>query len=104
MSDFFAFRKMITPTIIQIVFMLWVLGCIIAGVALIISAAGVTSAGLVPGAPDQSIAQIVGGILVLVVGPLVGRIYCELMIVLFMVNEHLAAIRKKVEFNPADFR
>jgi len=61
---------MITPIFIQIIFWLGVLGCVIAGL----------------GTMGQSVLQ---GLATLILGPLVVRIYCELIIVVFKMNEAL---------------
>jgi hypothetical protein len=84
MGDFLAFRKMITPAVIQIVFWLGVIFCISAGLGII--AAGDTLAAATPVSPT------VVGILVIVLGPLLVRVYCELLMVLFRIYESLRSI------------
>jgi hypothetical protein len=81
-KDFLAFRKMITPTIIQ--FLFW------AGVLVLV----VLSVGMVVEGADKDSKPLVGlGIAVLVVGPILWRIYCEVMILFFRMNETLSDIR-----------
>jgi hypothetical protein len=84
MGDFLAFRKMITPAVIQIFFWLGVLVCLIAGL-------GILSNGEVLAATSP-ISPTLTAIIVLVVGPLIVRIYCELLMVLFRIYESLRAI------------
>lgn len=84
MGDFLAFRKMITPTVIQIVFWLGVIGCVIAGLSIL---SGGDSLAMVMPVPPTLLA-----VLVLTVGPLVIRIYCELLMVLFRIYESLRNI------------
>ena len=84
MGDFLAFRKMITPAVIQIIFWLGVIGCIIGGLGLL--SGGDSMAMVSPVSPT------VLGILVLTVGPLVIRVYCELLMVLFRIYESLRNI------------
>ncbi len=75
MRDFFAFRTMISAFVIQIVF---VLGLI----AIVIGAIGAF-------ANDQAPA----GVLILVVGTLYWRILCEVLIVVFRMNNSLDVIK-----------
>jgi hypothetical protein len=74
MQDFLTFKKMITPVIIQIAFWIGVVVCIIAGIA---------SLGDEP----------IPGILLILLGPLGVRIYCELIIVIFSINDTLTQTR-----------
>ena len=78
MGDFLAFRKMITPMIIQIVF--WLGVAVIVIFALISIASGYTGPVLI-------------GLLQLIVGPIVWRMWCELVIVWFQIANSLADIR-----------
>ena len=75
MRDFFAFRTMITGSVIQVVFVLGLIGIVVAGIGAI--------------ANDQAPA----GLLILVFGLLYWRILCELLIVVFRMNSSLTAIR-----------
>ena len=93
MRDFLTFRRMITPIIIQIVFWLGVIGCVIAGIGMMLSASATSS--LLPQMPGPAQGfQIVGGLGLIVFGPLVCRIYCELLILLFRMNESLTDIKR----------
>ena len=86
MKDFFNFQKMITPVIIQFLFWLGILGCIIAGILLIVI-------GIVEGFDGELVFMGIGYI---VLGPIVVRIYCELLIILFSINDTLADIKKQL--------
>lgn len=86
MGDFLAFRKMITPAVIQIFFWLGVIICVIAGLAILGN--GETLAAFSPVPPTLT------AVLVLVVGPLIVRIYCELLMVLFRIYESLRVIER----------
>ena len=82
MDDFFAFRRMLTPLVIQVVFALGVVVAFLVG-------------GLVVG---QGIrhhhgGEIAVGVLTIVLGPLLVRLYCELVIVIFRINETLTDMR-----------
>lgn len=84
MDDFLKFRKMITPIIIQILF--WVgVGASVIG-ALVVMALSFGSSG-------GGAAQFLGGLIMLVLGPVMVRIYCELLILLFRINETLTEVK-----------
>ena len=87
MDDFLKFRKMITPAIIQILF--WV------GVAVTIIGSLVTMA-VSFGRYGGGIGTFLGGLLMLVLGPVVVRIYCELLILFFRMNETLTEIKNNL--------
>jgi hypothetical protein len=88
MNELLSFRKMITPVIIQIIFLVGVGLCALSGVATFLRftlSADNKLFGLVVG--------LVAGALVFAVGALVVRIYCELIILLFKIYDELKAIR-----------
>jgi hypothetical protein len=83
MEDFLKFRKMITPTIIQILF--WV-GAVASAIgALMTMVLGLTGSG-------QGYLVLVG-LVMLVVGPVMVRISCEMIILFFRMNETLTDIK-----------
>ncbi len=86
MSDFWAFRTMVTPVIIQVLFWVGVIVCIIAGVVMI--GMGIK----LPG--DQLVLK---GVLLAILGPLGVRVYCEILIVFFRINETLTEIKHTLE-------
>lgn len=73
-KNFFTFRKMITPTIIK--FLFWLL-CII-------------SMCLAIGAFLRQ--DIMTGFVIMIACPLLSRIFCELIIIFFRINENLTKI------------
>jgi len=77
---------MVTPVIIQILFWIGAAACIIAGLGGIFRASGPN--------PGKDIGI---GLLVLVLGPLVVRVYCEILIIFFRINETLTEIKHLVE-------
>jgi len=79
MGDFLRFETMITPIVIQIIFWLAVVACIIAGIVAMVVA--------------DSAAGRVAGLLLLIFGPIGARIYAEILIVFFRINDHLRAIQ-----------
>lgn len=79
MGDFLTLRKMITPMLIQVVFWVGVAAAIIGGPVAIGSGETAT------------------GVLVIVGGPLTIRIYCELLILFFRMNETLTDLKRASE-------
>ena len=76
MNDILTFKKMITPVIIQIIFLIGCLGAVGYGIGMIGS-------------------SVLFGLFSMAGGILVVRVYCELMILLFRINDNLEAIREK---------
>ena len=71
MSDFLSFRTMITPGIMKVFCYLGMIICVVVG--------GAMAAGVDP----------IGGIGIVILGPIVVRIYSELMIVIFEIHGEL---------------
>lgn len=86
-KDFFVFRKMITPIIIQIIFWLSVIGCIGFGIYMISEPWDL-------GLDEETGIWI--GILIIVLGPLIIRLQMELVILFFRINETLTEIKNKI--------
>ncbi len=92
MSDFWAFRTMVTPVIIQVIFWIGILICFFVG-------AGMILMGLSGRYPGMGL-YIWKGILVFIIGPLAVRVYCEILIVFFRINETLTEIKHNLEQRP----
>jgi hypothetical protein len=75
MGDYLAFRRMITPAFIQVIFWVAVVGIVIGGLVTI--SHGRTGAGLA----------------LIVLGPLGVRIYAEILMVIFRIHDNVFAIR-----------
>jgi hypothetical protein len=101
MMEYLSFRKMITPVFIQIIFWIGVavieIGCLI---TIIAAAAGgspqtqQTPFGPVTQQPTGGGAgAVIAGLLGMLVLPIIWRIYCELLIVIFKIHSELVAIR-----------
>jgi hypothetical protein len=86
MQDFLSFRRMITPVIIQIIFWLYVAFFVIGGFVVMFS--GSRGSGVLPG---------IGMVLL---GPVVARIFCEILIIMFRMNETLTDIRAALRGQP----
>lgn len=88
-SDFLSFRKMITLQVIQIVYIL-VAGLItLGGLVMLFSGEG-SPANIFPGGA-------VSGLLFILFGNLMWRMWCELIIVFFRMNNTLSDIQKNTE-------
>ncbi|MGD0390677.1 MAG: DUF4282 domain-containing protein [Tepidisphaeraceae bacterium] len=85
MKDFLDFKQMITPMFIRIIFIIGVVLCVISGLVMIVSGAQSRFGGG---------GLVLMGVLYMFLGPLVCRIYCELLIVIFRILDELTAIRQ----------
>ncbi len=89
-KDYLTFRRMITPIVIQIVFWLGV-------AAVLVGSAVAFFGGLITGLSDGDVGKILGTLIgvpiLMVVGLLLVRIYTELLIVFFRINDSLTDIR-----------
>lgn len=81
MGAYLTFKKMITPLVIEVFFWILSVVCIIMGVIAIASGQGVNGA--------------ITGLVLIFLGPLMVRIWCELIILLFRVYDVLCEIRDK---------
>ena len=86
MEDFISFRKMITPTIIQVLFWIGVAGSVIFGLFMIGNSFGRYGGGFL----------FLYGLLVIIIGPILTRIYCELLILFFRMYGTLLEIKKSL--------
>ena len=84
MNDLLKFDNMITPKIITLVYWLLLLGVVCGGLASMFGGFG-----------GFSIGRFFLGLVYIVFGVLGVRIWCELLIVLFKMNEALQEIRRK---------
>jgi hypothetical protein len=88
MRDFWAFRTMVTPIIIQIIFWIGALLCIIIGAFMIMYGSSYF------GGQGQYLWK---GVLLIVLGPLGVRVYCEILMIFFRINETLTEIKHIIE-------
>lgn len=82
MRDFLAFRKMVTPVLIQVYYWVGVLTSVGCGLVRILTGSGV---------------QILAGVALIIVGPLLFRTLCEQFILFFRMNETLTEIKNSLE-------
>ncbi|WP_245831731.1 DUF4282 domain-containing protein [Oceanobacillus senegalensis] len=90
LREFFLFNKMITPTIIKVLFWIGVVGSVIVGIMQFIT-------GLVT--PYGGGFVVFVGLLTIVLGPLFARVYCELLILFFKMHETMQEMNEKINTN-----
>ena len=78
------FDSMITPKIITFVYWLLLLAAVIVGIGSMFTFGRMSFTGFAT------------GLLILVGGALAARIWCELLIVLFKINEHMQTVSKRL--------
>lgn len=107
--DLLSFRWMITPTFIQIIFWIGVIVVVIYGISTIVEGINGGPAGRAMAQMQSQLGQLGGGgeamrshadggeifsgFLMLILGPIAWRIYCELLIVIFKIHSELTGIR-----------
>lgn len=92
-NDFLAFRRMITPPLIQIIFWIGAIGSFIGGIILIANAHSTGYYGM----SNWSGGQILIGIIWMILGPLAVRVWCELIILFFRMYETLNEINNNTK-------
>lgn len=85
-GDFWAFRTMITPLLIQLLFWIGVVTCVVVGIMIVVHADQYRDEGL----------RVMMGIGWVLLGPVVVRLYCEWMILGFRINATLTDIRNEL--------
>jgi len=76
MSDFLSYKYMITPGILKILSYIAMVGCVIAGIF-------------------TAFVEPMSGIAMIILGPIVARIYTELMLVIFEIHSELKTLNGK---------
>ena len=100
MQEFLTFRKMITPMFIQIIFWVGTVVIAISGLVSMFTGGSRTTTISSPfgGPPITQTTSGSGGffvgLLIIVIGPIMWRVYCELLIVIFKIHSELVAIRE----------
>ena len=82
--DLFGFDKMLTPEIIKVIYWIGIVLAVLAGLGTILA-----------GLWGKSMMGVVTGLLWLVFGPILVRVYCELLIVIFNIYNVLCEIRDR---------
>jgi hypothetical protein len=89
-GDLFQWERFITPSIIKLFYWLIVVIVILAGLSGLVTALGTMTINPIAGA-FAAIASFAG----MLVGILFARIVAEFILMVFRINEHLAAIRNR---------
>jgi|WetSurMetagenome_2_1015567.scaffolds.fasta_scaffold172149_3 hypothetical protein len=92
MRDFWAFRTMVTPVIIQILFWIGAVLCLIIGAFMVIYGATQSHGG--------ENYYLWKGVLLFLLGPLGVRVYCEILMIFFRINETLTEIKHAIDDRP----
>ena len=82
-NKFFFFESMITPKIITFIYWILLLCCVGYGISTMFS-----------GYQGFTFVKFVTGIVYIIIGAVAVRIWCELMIVIFKINENLQNLKK----------
>jgi hypothetical protein len=83
-AEFMSFRKMMTPVLIQILFWIGVVFSVIGGIVMIVAGATAYRGGAV---------MVLLGLFYLFLGPIWVRVWCELLIVFFRIEENTRFLR-----------
>ncbi|MBF4694519.1 DUF4282 domain-containing protein [Fusibacter sp. Q10-2] len=86
MKTFLNFDKMITPTLIKIIFYIGIIMSTLGGLGMILNGLRYPFGGGV---------HVFLGLLTLVISPIIVRVYCELLIVVFKIHDSLNEIKNK---------
>ena len=78
-GEYLSFRRMITPVFIQVIFWIFVAFAVIGGIAVMANG------------------SVVEGLAVIIFGPLVARIYAEILIIIFRINDNVSAIARGMD-------
>jgi hypothetical protein len=89
-GDLFQWERFITPSIIRLFYWLMVLIVLLSGLSGLFTAIGLVRVSLLSGAVT-AIVSLVG----MLFGILFARIVTEFILMIFRINEHLAAIRNR---------
>lgn len=91
MGKFLKFEKMITPVFIQVIFWVGFLGSLVGGIGQI---------GFGFFAEQGKMVMILSGLGMMFFGPIIIRIYCEMLIVVFKMQGALVDIRDELRKGP----
>ena len=94
MSGYFSFQKYVTSYFVKVIYFIGFLAFTAAGLGLAIWSARRLQAGSLPTRLEWY--YIGAGVGILLVGNLVWRVFCELWVVLFNMNDHLVSLDRKL--------
>lgn len=82
MLDFILFRKMMTPFVIQLFFWFITLVCVIGGIYNFVHH------------------QVAHGLQIILIGPILARMFCEFLLIFFRLNQTLTDLKNSVQEKP----
>ena len=94
MSGYFSFQKYVTSYFVKVIYFIGFLAFTAGGLGLAIWSAKRLQAGSLP--TRLGWYYIGAGVGILLVGNLVWRVFCELWVVLFNMNDHLVSLDRKL--------
>jgi len=94
MSGYFSFQKYVTSYFVKVIYLIGFLAFTATGLGLAIWSARRLQAGSLP--TRLGWYYIGAGVGILLVGNLVWRVFCELWVVLFNMNNHLVSLDRKL--------
>lgn len=98
LKNLLSFERMITPIIIKVLFWIGLIGSVVGGIVLFFTVLiGGISDGSFGGIVGSFLLGLVGGLLVMFLGILFTRIYAEMLILVFQINESLTDIKYLLE-------
>jgi hypothetical protein len=113
MMDFFAFRKMISTSMIKVVFVLGVVSILIGAINIYGQASKISEsvaemkkenpnpreheAFVIEMKESQVSSMKMYAVLMLIIGPILWRVMCETAIIFFVMNESLTDVRKELQ-------
>ncbi len=89
-EDFWAFRKMVTPILMQILFWIGLSACVLTGLMILTPLSNEYR-------DTWNGTRVTFGLTLIFLGPVFVRVYCEFLILFFRMNETLTEIRNKLE-------
>jgi predicted Zn finger-like uncharacterized protein len=93
--DFLLFRRMMAPVVIQVLFWLGVIGCVIA--AAVYGIGGLYVGFSQNGSALAAVFSLFMALVTITVGPFLLRIYAEMLILIFRIYEALTDIRDRLD-------
>jgi hypothetical protein len=86
-AKFLSFDEMVTPLIIKIIYWICIVCSVLGGLIKVLTGLG---------SRYGSGGAVLSGLLIIVIGPIIARIWCELLIVLFEIHKNLVDLNKKI--------
>ncbi len=89
-EGYFSFRKMISPALIKVVYVIGMVGIIVAAIFMVFAGTKETE-------DTAKLLRVLSALLLATVGNLVWRLICEQVILLFSIHERLASIDRSLK-------